>query len=173
VPAATEGGARGVAYGVGVLLVVLAAVSAALPALAQTRTSAALESVGRSKVTDAELADAAASAEVASKLNPLAVEPLFAAASIAERRRRIDAARREILRALDRQPDNVEAWFRLTRIEFTRLDRAGVRRAAQRALELDPLNPVAFALARRAQQAAAPPEESATATGSPLPTTLP
>jgi tetratricopeptide (TPR) repeat protein len=167
--AATDGATKGLGYGMAVLLVALAALSAALPALAQTRTNAALESVGRPQVSDTELADASASAELAAKLNPLAVEPLFAAASIAERRGRVDEARRAILRALDRQPDNVDAWFRLTRIEFTRLDRAGVRRAAQRALELDPLNPVAFALARRAQQAAAPPGESATATGTPLP----
>jgi tetratricopeptide (TPR) repeat protein len=170
---AGDGGARGLGYGLGVLLIVVAAVSAALPALAQRRTDAALESVGRARVTDARLADAAASAEVAAKLNPLAVEPLFAAASIAERRGRVDEARRAILRALERQPDNVDAWFRLTRIEFTRLDRAGVRRASQRALELDPLNPVAFALARRAQQAGAPPGESATATGTPLPAAAP
>ena len=48
-----------------------------------------------------------------------------------------------------------------------------LRRAAERALELDPLNPAAFALARRAQQALIAASESATATGSPIPTQVP
>jgi hypothetical protein len=104
----------------------------------------------------------------------LSVDPLFAAASIAERRGRVDEVRLELLRALERQPDNLDGWVRLARVECVlRLDRAGCRRASQRALELDPLNPAVFALARRAQQALVAPGESATATGSPLPKTVP
>ena len=165
-------GARGAALAGMVVALVLAGVSVALPALAEERTAAALERAG-GEASDAALADAAATAEFAASLNPLAVEPLFAAASIAERRGRLDEARRLLLRAAERQPDNADPWFRLLRIDLARLDRASLRRAAQRVVELDPLNPVAFAAARNAEAAAAPPEESATATGAPLPTTVP
>jgi O-antigen ligase len=169
-----EGGVRAAGFALGVLAIVLAVLSAALPALAQTRTASALAAVGKSEPSEEELADAAADAELAADLNPLAVEPLFAAASIAERRGRTEELRRHLLLALERQPDNAEGWIRLARVEgVLRLDRAGLRRAAQRALELDPLNPETLALARRAQQAAIAPGESATATGSPLPRQVP
>ncbi len=167
-------GARAAGLALGVLAAVLAVLSAGLPALAQTRTAAALEAVGNPRVGEEELAGAAADAEVAADLNPLAVEPLFAAASIAERRGRVDETRGHLLRALERQPDSVDAWLRLARVEgVLRGDRAGLRRAAQRALELDPLNPETIALARGAEQVLLPPAESATATGSPLPTQVP
>jgi len=169
----SDGGLRGLGFGVGVLALILAMVSAALPALAETRTASALVAVGADRVDDEALAEAAADAELAARLNPLAVEPLIAAASIAQRRDRIPEARMQILRAVERQPENYEAWLQLARIEFVRQDRAGLRRAAGRALELDPLSPQAAALARRAQANAALPEESATATGSPLPQQVP
>jgi tetratricopeptide (TPR) repeat protein len=173
-PRPGEEGVRAVAFGLGTLAVVVAVVSAGLPAFAQTQTSAALEAVGKAKLSAGELALAAADAELAAKLNPLAVEPLFAGASIAERRGNVGETRRQLLRALQRQPDNVEAWLRLARVDgVLRLDRAGLRRASERALELDPLNPAVFALARRAEQALVGPNESATATGSPLPKQVP
>jgi hypothetical protein len=124
-------------------------------------------------VSDARLADAAATAELASRLNPLAVEPLFAAATIAERRGRLDEARARLVEALQRQPDSVDGWIRLARVDFARLDRAAVRRDTLRALQADPLNPATVALARRAQSNSALPSESGTATGSPLPTQVP
>lgn len=164
---------RGIVFAGWVALLVLAALSAALPALAETRTVSALDAVGDEDASDGRLLAAAADAEVAAGLNPLAVEPLFALASIAERMGRADEARRHLLRALDRQPENVEAWFRLARVEFARGDPAASRRSVERALELDPLNPGAFALVRRARQAIAPPARSATATGTPLPREVP
>ena len=173
-PRPGEGGVRALGFALGVLVVILAVVSATLPALAQTRTSAALVAVGEENLTEEQLADAAATAELAADLNPLAVEPLIASASIAERRGRVEEARSYLLSALERQPDNVEVWYALARVDgVLRLDRASFVREAQRALELDPLNPVAFALARRAQQALIAPSESATATGAPIPTQVP
>jgi tetratricopeptide (TPR) repeat protein len=165
--------ARGPALAAAVVLLVLMAVSAVLPALAETRTASALEIAGADNVTDERLAQAASRAELASRLNPLAVEPLFAVATIAERRGRADEARSALLRALRKQPHNVEGWVRLLRLDFTRLDRSALRRSAIRALELDPANPGTIALARRAWSTAAFPFESATATGSPLPTQVP
>ena len=67
-----------------------------------------------------DLRDAASDAELAAKLNPTAVEPLWAAATIAERRGSLDEAREQLLRAAERQPDNAGTWFRLTRIEPAR-----------------------------------------------------
>jgi O-antigen ligase len=161
--------ARGSALSAAVAAFVLVALSAVLPALAQHRTDAALTAIGSPRVGEAALVDAAADAELAARLNPVAVEPLFAASTIAVRRGRRDEARAAIVRALERQPDSLEAWMRLAQFEFERGDRSGLRRAAQRALELDPLNPGTIVLARRAQSGSAPPGESATATGSPLP----
>ncbi|HVL95198.1 MAG TPA: O-antigen ligase family protein [Solirubrobacteraceae bacterium] len=165
--------ARGPVLAAAVLASVLVVVSALLPALADTRTGSAIEASGAEGASAGRLADAAADAEVAARLNPLSVEPLLAAATIAVRRGRREEARALVLRALRRQPDNLDAWVQLAAFEFERGDRAGLRRASQRALELDPRNPGLIALAQRAQSNSAPPNESATATGSPLPTQVP
>ena len=167
------GGLRGGLLAAAVALLALFCVSALLPALAERRTQSALAAVGDERLDAEGLAEAAADAELAATLNPLAVEPLFAAASIAERRGDVEAARRTLLRALERQPDSVDGWFRLVRLDFTRLDRAALRRETAALLALDPLNPAVAGLARRAQSNSAPPAESATAIGSPLPTEVP
>jgi hypothetical protein len=169
VPIAGRGGllaCAGVAFA-------LLATSILLPAIAKTRTESVLASIGRPNISDEDLAAAAADAEVAARLNPLAVEPLFAVATIAHRRGRLDQERDADLRALERQPDNEFAWVRLSTFEFLRANPRALRRASQRALELDPRNPALLGLARRAEAALAPSEESATATGSPLPTRVP
>src|SRR5204863_1114826 len=132
-------------------------VSAALPALASTKTESALTSVG-ARVSDVRLADAAAEAELAARLNPLSVQPLLAASAIAERRGRREDARGYVLRALRRQPYSVDGWIRLAQLEFERGDRAGVRRASERAVELDPRNLATIVLAARAQANSALPE---------------
>ena len=107
------------------------------------------------------------------RLNPRAVEPLCAVATIALRRGRPVEERAAILRALERQPDSVFAWVKLMTFEYLRGNTRALRRASLRALALDPRNPGLIGLARRAQSALFPPEESATATGSPLPTRVP
>ncbi len=152
---------------------VLFTVSALLPAIAKTKTSSALEAVGNDKVSEAQLADAAAQAELAARLNPLSADPLIAASDIAERRRRPDQARAYLLRAVRRQPYDVDAWTHLIRTEFLRGDRAAVRRASVKALDLDPISAATFGLAYRARQNSVLPSESASATGSPLPTQVP
>ena len=151
---------------------VLVATSALLPAAAKSRTESVLASIGDGPVDDARLAEAEADAEVAARLNPLAVEPLFAVATIARRRGREADEREALLRALERQPDSVAVWVKLAAFSFVRGDARGVRRASRRALKLDPRNPGLFDLARRADAGVAPPNESATATGSPLPTAV-
>ena len=150
----------------------LVATSALLPSLARTRTAGVLASIGGSP-DDARLSAATADAEVAARLNPLAVDPLFAVATIANRRGRPDEERSALLRALERQPENVVAWVRLATFEVLRGDRRAGRRATLRALELDPLNPGLRGLAERTANALTPPQDSATATGAPLPTEVP
>ncbi len=158
--------ARWVALGAGCLLLVAAAASAVLPAWSSARTDAALRAVEAR--TPERLEDGARDAALAADLDPLAVRPLLAAASIAEARGRTLEARRHLLEAVDRAPWSVEAWRRLTRLALGLADREGAQRAAQRLLELDPGNPRVVAFARRAQGVATPPEASPTATGTPL-----
>ncbi len=162
--------ARGLALvgvGVGFVLVCLSAI---LPALAQTRVNTAVQTAARATPTPKQLADAAAAADLARRLNPLSVEPLFAAANVAEQRGRPDEARADLLEAIDRQPDAVAAWAQLARLDFERQDRDAAQRESLRALALDPLNPATITLARRIQQGSVAPYESVTATGTPLPT---
>src|SRR5207247_1503281 len=73
-------------------------VSAVLPAWSDSQTSAAAEATG-GKATPAQLQAGAAKAELAAKLNPLAVEPLFVSAAIAQGRGRLLDARNFILEA--------------------------------------------------------------------------
>ncbi len=150
------------------VLAVLVVVSAALPALSQDRARAAVEAVGGTSVSEQRLVQAAVRADIAVRLNPLAVEPLFAAASVAERRGRYEEARRYLLRAAERQPDSVDAWTRLVRFSFARQDPVTLRRAALEALALDPIGRRTLDLARRAVGGFASPAQSATATGTPL-----
>jgi hypothetical protein len=164
---------RGPLLGVALVATMLFAISAVLPALSVTKSADALRSIGDGQVSDERLAAAAGRAAYAARLNPLAAEPLVAAASIAERRGDQDGARRLLLRALRRQPYDAEAWTALVRIEVLRGDRAATLAAARRALEIDPLGPVAISLAEAAAQNVVFPNESSTATGTPLPRQVP
>jgi tetratricopeptide (TPR) repeat protein len=142
--------------------------SAVLPAWSQNRTEAAQTSLSE-EPTAAQRERAAAQVELAARLDPLAVEPLFVAAAIAQGRDRLLDARRYLLQAADRQPDNPDVWFRVAGIALALADRPGFQRAAQKMLELDPANGTARALASRAVGQLTPPERSAAATGTPLP----
>jgi tetratricopeptide (TPR) repeat protein len=149
------------------LLALAFLVSAVLPAWSDHKTDDAL--AGLDDRSPQALEDAAADAELAGRLDPLAVRPLFAAAAVAEARGRGLEARAHLLDAVERQPWDVEAWERLTRVALALADREGVRRAAQRALELDPADPEVVRFVSRAQGILTSPEASATATGTPLP----
>ena len=155
-----------------VLVLSLFLVSAILPAWSQNRTEAAQTTL-TDEPTAAQLESAAAQAELAAKLDPIAVEPLFVAAAIAQGRDRLLDARRYLLEAADRQPDNPEVWYRLTGIALAVADRKGFQEAANKMLRLDPVNGSARAIASRAAGLLAPPEHSATATGTPLPAVQP
>lgn len=142
-------------------------VSALLPAWSDRKADDALAAADER--SPARLEDAAADAELAADLDPLAVRPLFAAAAVAEARGRLLDARAYLLDAVERQPSSVEAWRRLVRIAAALADREGVQRAAQRALALDPGDEELVRFVSRTQGILAPPEASGTATGTPLP----
>jgi hypothetical protein len=150
----------------------LFAVSALLPAIAATQTDSALAIAGKDGVGAERLRDAAHKAELAAQLNPLDDDPLLASAQVAVRRDHDEEATRTLLRAVDRQPYDSEAWARLALTEFGRGDVPGVRRASLRALSLDPFNPRWLGLAGRAFGGTLIPSGSATAGGTPLVTTI-
>ena len=151
----------GVLLGAG-LAAALLTVSVALPGLARWQTDRAL-----ALTSDAR---AARAADLAARLNPVATEALLVAADVAERRGRPEEARRYLLRAVGRQPYDVESWQQLARVEFAASDRVDGLRALAQALRLDPANGFVIGQARRAYETAVGPGESATATGTPLET---
>jgi tetratricopeptide (TPR) repeat protein len=159
--------ARWLALGAACLMLAAAAASAVLPAWSSAKTDSALRAP-TARAPD-RIEQGAADAELAARLDPLAVRPLLAAATVAEARGRRLEARRHLLDAVERAPHSAEAWWRLTRLALALADREGARRAALRLLALDPANPRVVAFAGRVQAATAPPEASATATGTPLP----
>ena len=154
-------GARAFALAAVALLICGALASTALPALSQSRTEAA--------ETASNPDTAARDADVAARLNPVAVRPLIVASSIEVRRGRLVEARRRLLEAAGRQPENPEVWYRLALLSQQLADRDGFRTAIARFAELDPVNPVTGALERQVLAVDAPVNASATATGTPLP----
>ncbi|MCW2991630.1 MAG: hypothetical protein JWM73_2224, partial [Solirubrobacterales bacterium] len=101
-------------------------------------------------------------------LNPLDTRPLFVAAAVAAARGRLLEARAALLEAVDRAPEDPQAWGRLAGLAFQLADRQGYVRAIQREFQLDPHNPVAEGQLSLALQFLALPASSATATGTPL-----
>ncbi len=138
----------------------LLAISVALPGLARWQTDRALRLASGER--------AARAADLAARLNPLGTEALLVAADVAERRDRLADARRYVLRAVRRQPYDVESWQQLARVEFAASDRVSGLGALAHALRLDPANGFVIGQARRAYETAVDPGESATATGTPL-----
>jgi hypothetical protein len=144
------------------------ALSAALPALADSKTSRALV-LGASS-NPAVLRQAAADAELASRLDPLSPRPLITAATIAERRGDREQARRYLLRALGRQPERADTWFQLAQLDVESGNYSSAQAALKHALSLDPRSAYALGLAHLGTNLLVPPNGSPTATGTPLPT---
>ena len=151
---------------VATLIAAVAIASAGLPAWSDGKADGAAEAAAAG--TPAALQDAAARADLAARIDPLATRPLFVSAAIAQARGRLLDARADLLEAAGRQPDDPAVWYRLASLALRLADRDGFVHATRRALELDPVNPFAVALAARAAALTAPPASSATATGTPL-----
>jgi hypothetical protein len=145
----------------------LVAVSAVLPSWADGKAAGA-QVAARAGADEAVLSRAAAQADLAARLDPVALRPLLAAAAIARRRGRPLEARAFLLEAVERQPSSAEAWLELAAAAFSLADRVGFERAALRALELDPRSPRARAAALAAVAFRTPPGASATAVATPL-----
>ena len=144
------------------------AASAILPDLSQSKAQQALAQAG-SATTPAQLAKAQATAELAARLNPLATEPLLDAAVIADRRGLRLAERDYLLRAVRRAPYQALPWDRLAYVAVTLGDRTGLLSAVHQALAVDPIGTQSLVLAATAEPYLAVPQNSATATGTPLP----
>jgi tetratricopeptide (TPR) repeat protein len=143
------------------------AASAILPAWSQSKARNALDlAAGHSDPSS--LARAADQADIAARLNPLATEPLVDASTIAADRGLTGQARRYLLEAVDRAPYDASVWDRLALLAINLGDRAGARRAALQALSLDPANGAAAGIAAETVAIAVAPQDSPTATGTPL-----
>ncbi len=147
------------------LAAVLLVASAALPSLAETKRVESLRDAG-----SGSFGAAASDADLAHKLDPLSVEPLFTEASIA-RSRGDDAEAASLLAEATRlQPDNFETWQRLASLEAALGDYAGAARAIRRQADD---NPLAFQarpnVADLLYPLEVPPQQSPTAFGTPPP----
>jgi hypothetical protein len=146
----------------------LVAASAILPALSQSKADEALRQAAAA-TTESGLQQAAATADLAARLNPLDSTPLIDAGIIADRRGLLTVERTYLLRAAARDPYNAAPWVRLAYVATELGDRAGLLAASNRALELDPLGTPSLGLAIQSEAFIALPQDSATATGTPLP----
>ena len=149
------------------LLSLAVVLSAVLPNYAKGRVDDAVAGLG-ARPSDNHLDEATRQIEAASKLDPLFVDGYYAAASIAQRRGDLPAARVYLVKATRRQPDNVEVWVKLARIELLRGDTVGLARATRRALALDPHGESVLEVAMFGERLQTPAAASATATGTPL-----
>jgi hypothetical protein len=143
------------------------AASAILPDLSQSKAQDALAEANAAR-SPAQLAHAQETAELAARLNPLAVQPLLDAAVIADRRLLRLAERAYLLRAVQRAPYDARPWDQLAYVAVTLGDRTGLLSAVHQALAVDPIGSQSLILAATAEPYLALPQNSATATGTPL-----
>lgn len=161
---------RAVALGSLTAMLCLVALSAGLPAWAQSKADGAFDALG-AKPTAADLQNAASELELAARLNPLSDEALIDGASIAQRRGRLVDQRNLLLRAVEREPYDSRAWSALAQLDLGRQDPQAFLAEARRALAVDPESYYAPALVAQAEAYRTPVNESASATGTPLPLT--
>jgi O-Antigen ligase len=131
------------------LISVAAIASVAAPWLADREVRAAFAAVG-----EGEAAEAREAADRARSLNPLALEPLFAAALAEETRQRQQQALELYVRAVELQPENSETWYQLARFEASVGLRDQAIRHVGQAQALDPKNE---AIVQLIQELFAPP----------------
>ena len=166
-PAPRALAARGPLLAAGTLAAFALAVSAALPALSEHLTDDAL--VRAAGGSAADLREAQETAALAKRLNPFAVEPVFAQAAIAERGNQPAAAAGLLVEAVERQPSNPSAWTRLARFQLAVGDSRGALRSVLAAASLDRQATTAVTLFF---QSLYDQNRSASATGTPLPEKL-
>ena len=161
-------GARALALGVCTFVLCVYALSAALPSIASTKASAALTTAGETS-SRVVLEHAEQTAELASRLDPLSDEGLKAGASIAGYLRQGSQALTDLLQAVRRDPSDEQAWEQLAGLELELRDVRATRQAVERVLQLDPYGAFGRQLALDLEELSTPPNDSATATSTPLP----
>lgn len=159
---------RGVLLAAGVVAALVTVVLAALPALSARLASDALSRAAAG--TPEALRAGEKKAALAKRLDPLALDALFAQAAIAERGNQPTAAGGLLAEAVQRQPDNPDTWGRLLRFQLITEDTAGALRSIRNLLALDLV--VALRSGYYATLAVYDPGRSASATGTPLPEKL-
>ena len=153
-------GPRLLALALGAALIAAVTISAALPSLARDHTKKATQALASSN-----FGEAVRQADIAQRLDPVAVDPLLLEARAAGRNGQFALASKVLTQAVERQPDNPNVWLGVARLELARGDIPAMRAAARRMLMLDPVAPVGtyfFLLNDLGVR-------SATATGTPLP----
>src|SRR3954447_2426741 len=153
-------GAKLAALALAAAVIAAVAISAALPSLARDHTRKATDALAASNY-----AEAVRQADIAQRLDPVAVDPLLLEARAAGRNGQFALASELLTDAVHRQPDNPNVWLGVARLELARGDIPAMRAAARRMLAPDPVAPVGtyfFLLNDLGVR-------SATATGTPLP----
>jgi O-Antigen ligase len=129
-------GPRLAALALGAALLAAVGVSGALPSLARDHTQRATAALAAS-----DFGEAVRQADIARRLDPVAVDPLLIEARAAGRRGDFKLASRVLTEAVHRQPDNPNVWLGVARLELARGDVPAMRAAARRMLALDPVAP--------------------------------
>ncbi|HYH57857.1 MAG TPA: O-antigen ligase family protein [Thermoleophilaceae bacterium] len=160
--ARASAGPRAAGLLAGALVLAGLAASAYLPWLAEDKAAEAalLSSVGDERA----LREAAKRAEEAMQLNPLSVEPVVSAIAIAQRRGRLGEVADLAEEAVERQPENPDAWLRAFSVQSFVDDAPARIESARRVLALDPYETRVTAGATLGDVAS----RSASATGTPL-----
>ncbi|MGI8412835.1 MAG: O-antigen ligase family protein [Solirubrobacteraceae bacterium] len=166
-PPAYGPGARLIGLGTMALVLCVFALSSVLPSLAAGKASAAV--LAASGSSPAQLVQADADGQLASRLDPLSAAGPRAQATVAINRRQFAQARVDLLEAIRREPSDVQSWNLLAFLELSLRDVAGGARATLHALELDPHAANAQPLAERLNLLQALPQDSATAIQTPPP----
>jgi len=161
-------GTRALALAASTFVLCVYALSAILPSLAATKASAALTQAGATS-SRAALERAEATALFASRLDPLSDEGLKAAASISDYLGEPAQARAYLLQAVRRDPSDELAWGDLAALELELRNASATRQSTERVLQLDPRGAIGRQLMLDLEELLAPPNDSATAASTPLP----
>ncbi len=141
------------------------ALSGVVPSVAAGRASAAL--VAASSSSGSALKQARSDAAEATRLDPLSDAGLLASTTISIQSGQYAQARTYLLQAVKRDPNDVQAWQRLTVLEFALGSAPGTFNALHRVLALDPKGPEVKTLPKQVELLLTPPSGSATSRASP------
>jgi len=161
----SPGFGRALGLGAVTLALCVVAFSGVLPSLAASRAGAAL--LAAAQGTPAALASAESDARDATSFDPLSDQGLLVQATIDTRRGLLSAARGDLVRAIDREPSDVNAWEQLSTVEQLLGNGSADVAAAQRMLALDPFDSAAREIADLAQLPLTPAVDSATSVSTP------